>query len=441
FGNVYTRNPTGAFDIARKPHHKLKAMLQKVDDTYHIAKALKKVGWPSRWNEWSTKPESRSWQIETAGKTPSFSLSPTESTKWLRYKHIVPSTRDWLEHIENGQLPPRLENFEGQLIGDFYTYNFFVPKRLREPLSVEDWMSPTCNEDGRYLSAKAGIHWVNDLAIECEVKVKSDTGQLELDLVKSGTHFTCSIDIATGKATLASSNENISFVSNEKKAVDSPTGKTPIKGKGAYRIRYANCDDKLYLWVNEKIIRFEGPTEYVYIQEEHPTPKFSAKDPGDAQPAGVGGKNIELTIDRFQVLRDVFYINTRSSENYREFEYKDYPTEVYTTNYETSTHQSNIRSLPLRRIFEDPTRWNTDEALDFFSSQIHSNPNYFYELDTDQFMPLGDNSPSSQDARAWDHGHYFERKYLIGKALLIYWPHAWRQPFLFPNFRRIGFIR
>ena len=40
-----------------------------------------------------------------------------------------------------------------------------------------------------------------------------------------------------------------------------------------------------------------------------------------------------------------------------------------------------------------------------------------------------------------DH-NYVERDLLIGKALLIYWPHTWNRPIPFtPNFRRMGPIR
>jgi signal peptidase I len=60
----------------------------------------------------------------------------------------------------------------------------------------------------------------------------------------------------------------------------------------------------------------------------------------------------------------------------------------------------------------------------------------------DQFFPLGDNSPASQDARSWGQPDYVARELLIGKALLIYWPHAWNRPVYFtPNFQRMGVIK
>ena len=50
-----------------------------------------------------------------------------------------------------------------------------------------------------------------------------------------------------------------------------------------------------------------------------------------------------------------------------------------------------------------------------------------FPLGSDQFFVLGDNSAMSKDGRLWgiDHKDYWvPRKLLIGKALLIYWPHS-----------------
>jgi signal peptidase I len=61
---------------------------------------------------------------------------------------------------------------------------------------------------------------------------------------------------------------------------------------------------------------------------------------------------------------------------------------------------------------------------------------------------LGDNSPASQDARLWDNERFVHRDLLVGKALMVFWPHSFHRipgtsiPFpFFPNFARMGFIR
>ena len=61
---------------------------------------------------------------------------------------------------------------------------------------------------------------------------------------------------------------------------------------------------------------------------------------------------------------------------------------------------------------------------------------------------LGDNSPMSQDARLWEGEKFVGRELMIGKALMVFWPHSFNQipgtsiPFpFFPNFARMGLIR
>ena len=48
-----------------------------------------------------------------------------------------------------------------------------------------------------------GLHWVSDLALEGDVEVQGDQGELLLLLVKGGISYTCRVDVATGKATLS----------------------------------------------------------------------------------------------------------------------------------------------------------------------------------------------------------------------------------------------
>jgi len=79
-----------------------------------------------------------------------------------------------------------------------------------------------------------------------------------------------------------------------------------------------------------------------------------------------------------------------------------------------------------------------------------------FRLGADEFFALGDNSPNSQDSRAWrrrgrgNNGVSYRpgvvpRDYLVGKALFVYWPSFFRPygkrvPVFIPNVGRMRFI-
>jgi signal peptidase I len=177
-------------------------------------------------------------------------------------------------------------------------------------------------------------------------------------------------------------------------------------------LRFSNLDDELRLWVNERVVKFDGGTTYRRNSNAPVRPVYSTQDPGDAEPVGIGSERVALEITRLRVLRDVYYV---ASNRYRNF---DYP-------------------ISLDREVKNPESWSKSNAFvkrpDFPAVQ----------LGDDQFFPMGDNSPSSKDARMWGGDEPFvRRKFLTGKAVLIYWPHSWRRPIpLWPNFKRMNFIR
>jgi hypothetical protein len=88
--------------------------------------------------------------------------------------------------------------------------------------------------------------------------------------------------------------------------------------------------------------------------------------------------------------------------------------------------------------------------------EIRDEPILDFPLEADQFFVLGDNSAASKDGRLWIDVHHVDRRLLIGRALVIFWPHmvpaAWhasvRLPVFgevqlpsWPNFARMRLIR
>jgi signal peptidase I len=269
-----------------------------------------------------------------------------------------------------------------------------------------------------------GQHWVDDLAVECLADVTSSEGELSLLLVRGGNKVICRINLADGKATLSITKQGggtLSFTADDGKSAASPTAQTSVKGKGSYRLRLSNCDHELLLWVNGSVVRFDGPTTYDFgAEDDLVAPFYSAADPGDLAPAGVAAKGAAVKLSGLRIYRDKYYIATTTGG----------------TDYDRPLDPARIHE-----VFQDPSQW---ESSGLFAPDNRGSEDF--ELKEDQFLPLGDNSPQSYDARYWfssyNEHHYVERDLLIGKALLIYWPHTWNRPIPFtPNFSKMGPIR
>jgi signal peptidase I len=415
-GNIYTRSAqdgdAGKVRIARKPPHKLKAMLQLVDDTRYRSAELTDAGWPSRWQEWSATGEP-AWRHQADGQGFETSAAPGDPA-WLRYRHLVPWTEDW-EDLAEGRIPRRLTDgqLQGQLITDYYAYN-------------------DGGEGYRYRNASAiGMHWVGDLAIHGEgVEIQGNQGSILLDLVQGGVHYTCRIDVATGEAVLSIDEGRRPFTGEDGTQVKQPKAATPVRGPGTYDLRLANCDDQLLLWVDDRLVEFDGPTTYEH--DGNVKPKWSPQDAGDLEPAGLGAEGVAVRVQNLQVLRDVYYVaSSHDTEEDGRIPAED--------DYEDLLH-SGSRANYIARVFADHQSWATTTLFD-------TRREVQFELGPDDFFPMGDNSPQSQDARVWkarfpQTDPLVTRDLLTGKALLIYWPHAWRRPIPFlPNFRRMGLIR
>ncbi len=419
-GNIYTRaaeeGDAGPFRIARKPPHKVKAMLQLVDDAQYRSAELTDAGWPSRWQEWSAA-EAPAWRPQADGQGFE-TTSAAETLAWLRYRHLVPWTEDW-EDLGRGRIPRRLADgqLQGQLITDYYAYN-------------------DGGEGARYRNAAAiGMHWVGDLALNARgVEIQGNQGAVLLDLVQGGVHYTCRIDVATGEAVLSIDDGQRAFFGEDGSQVKHPKASTPVRGPGTFDLRLANCDEQMLLWVDERLVEFDGPT--TYQPDANVKPKWSPQDAGDLEPAGLGAAGVALRVQNLQVLRDVYYV----ASSYDTEEDGRIPAE---DDYEDLLYPGSIsnRANYIAHVFADPKSWATTTLFDARRENVK------FVLGPDDFFPMGDNSPQSQDARVWtsrfpDTPPLVKRELLTGKALMIYWPHAWRRPIPFwPNFRRMGLIR
>lgn len=408
------------FQIARKPPEKILAMRQLVHDTNYDPAELAAAGWPLRW---SAAPNNNAgWKTEEIpdGQTVQqrYSIDASAGEAWLHYTHLPPTYDVWQE-ITREQLAddapstPQLPAPRPKLITDANPYNARVHElefhRQGFPRETSLAIDPR----------NLGVHWVGDLMLNATVDVESAAGDLILELVEGGKSFRCTIDLKTGDATLTAAGDD----------TFAPTAKTSINQPGTYHIGFSNFDDELLLWIDDAVVKFDGPTNYdvnkIFGARADLLPATSADDPGDLAPVRIGARNADLAVTRMQVWRDLYYIAPADVEPIR-----DVPVNPY----------------ELSQAAYIPSEW------DIYKERIHTD----YPLDDDQFFVMGDNSAESSDARFWGganfagdaEGQYLDGRLLIGKALSVYWPHSWNRipgvgiPFpLFPNFEDMRLVR
>jgi signal peptidase I len=466
-GDVFTRpldDEVAPFRIERKPPDKVAAMLQPVHDSDYESATLFKGGWPLRWaattpNGWKVdaKPGdltvAQSYTIDSAADAPA-----DAPLAWLRYRHQLPQgSETWTAAVEAAksgslaelakQLDVSLavaeESFQAsihpELITDFNSYNARI-HRL-DLIKGYGW--------SQTLERYQGMNWVSDLAVEANVDVEEARGELVLDLVEAGYHFQATIDLATGKATLGvidgRTGESLEFKDE---------AQTPIKGTGAYHVRFANIDDQLLLWVNGELVPFthgEYDPDVLFAaaggrEKMIPWAADEGGYQGDLAPAGVGARGAELAISRLAVLRDVYYIATDDTLARR-------LQDGMTADYDPYRLAANAdgQTIPglgeLRDLFAERGAWPrflTRRALEF-------------PVKDKQLFVMGDNSPESADCRLWvsngdpfrsrPGGRYLDRRLVIGKAVCVFWPHSWGGiPGLnklpgFPNFGDMRMVR
>ena len=452
-GDIYVMTPdeqsgTWTREICRKPAKKLRQVLIDVDDTDFVGRELESVGWPSRWQQWTESP---AWDVGSVDGKTTWDILAEPETQWLRYRHLAPNLKpaanetlfahtsgDWSaiarvqqkrsdSKSETINIQSELELPPGRLISDAMSYNDgwlnVRPPQVSDPTTgsrLNPQLLPGLTVPGE------GYHWVGDLGLEITCDIESDSGTLALDLVEGGAHFTCLIDVSTGQATLSCSDPTVQFNDKSGNEVATPTASTSVLGNAATQIMFLNADDQLFLWVNDKRVRFNAST---YTRPDQPVPKYSPEDPGDAEPAGIGAKGLDMSISRLKIVRDIYYSSVNG--------------DLKKSNPEIET---GFAPRDIRGIFDDPESWGGARAKRLFETKRdQKTPTFSLEKgatrDKDQFLPMGDNSTKSLDGRMWPKNHYVERDMLIGRAILIYWPHTLNSPPYFPNFKKMKFIR
>ncbi|WP_345683730.1 signal peptidase I [Novipirellula caenicola] len=499
-GDVY-RQPIaeqdGSDQIIRKPADKLLAMSQLVYDTAFQSPDLIAANYPSRWQPWTdgaTSPPTDSWQVkrDAEGLTASLPTEAAARLHWLRYYHRWPDEQQW-DRASKGLSLSDVDPYSSRLITDFYAYGSYVTVDADYVYDERPTLLPTRSgwfsriarmlnggyssgtfspsyESGKgpeqfegratYGSAdlsRDGVHWVGDLILETDVETSADSKEVVFEIVEAGIPYRCTIDLTTGVAVLSiGEDDSRAFTAIGEKRNLHPTAQTAFTAGSRHRVRFSNCDDQIVLWVDDSVVEFDAPTTYDSRQflsdaENHPY-YVSAGKPLDAAPVGVGVRGGTSTVHQLRIERDKYYIATKASDAGM-YDYEIEELGDLSSGRFSFRNQELMRRLmaEFQQVMADPEQWS-----DFEGWQTRRSVSF--RLEEDQFFPMGDNSPESLDARcwagtklrpgmtaeadAWARADFVPRDLLVGKALLVFWPHSWNQPVPFtPNFRRMKLIR
>jgi signal peptidase I len=314
----------GEFVIIRKGPENLLAMRRLVYDNDHQAQDL------TRPEEQRWVPDGESWSPN--GKT-AFKTDGQGGQTWLRYRHVLRGSRG-----------------QPQLITDYMGYNTWAAGHAGHSAPQENWAS--------------------DLMVECEAAVSSGEGTFTLELSRGADRFQASFDLATGECTLYR-------LVKGKEPEKLGSAKTRMKGKGTYAVRFANVDDRLTVWVDERLPFGDG------VAYDAPRTIVPTKENDLERPVSIGSEGARVAVSKLKVFRDTYY----------------------TTNRED---QPRLR---------DVEKFRPDEADTW--SALAEGPVATWYIQPGHYLCLGDNSPESSDGRSWG---LVPRRLLLGRALLVYYP-------------------
>jgi signal peptidase I len=313
----------GKYAIVRKKPENLLSMRRIVYDNDHQARDLlgDKADQHKRW-----APADNGW---SAGGATAFKSEGGEGTSWLRYRHL-------------------LRNREGkpQLITDFMGYNTWQGGSHRAPSE----------------------NWASDLMLECEVKVEKPDGKFLLELSRGTHRYQTSFDLKTGECTL------LDVVNG--KETELGKAKTALTA-GTHAVRFANVDDRLVVWVDERLPFGDGVT-YGPLLNLEPTRENDLE-----RPASVGSSGAKVTVSKLKLYRDTYYTTASG----------DQPSAADVAGFDPA----------------DPGTF----------SKLADAPVSTYYVQPGHYLCLGDNSPESSDGRTWG---LVPQRLLLGRALLVYYP-------------------
>ena len=482
-GDVYARpvdaeSPRDA--ILRKSPRKLLAMRHLVYDTAFQSPGLVESEYPARWQPWqpgAERPPADSWTVDRSGGvlTAVVEAGDAAAPKWLRYFHHWPDDGQW-DKIDAGLSQAGVDPYQSRLITDFYAYDAAISvaatkvydrppskapgsglSRLRNLLGSGyggGQFSPDYEPGGdldQFIrvnygtpnTARDGLHWVGDLMVEADVETSPESQELLLELIEAGVKYQCGFDLSDGTAVLSINDGTPQpFVGPGGETSVSPAAVTDVVAGSRHTMRLSNCDDQLLLWVDGSLVEFDAATtfdsrSYRGAAANHAALRRPTSSAGRFPGRHRGDRGDEHDSPPPHRPRQVLHLDRRPGTRL------DYDM---STLWELTGQRVTLSDI--QAVMTEPELWSQFKGW-------NARRSVSFKLEEDQFFPMGDNSPESLDARCWagakeafgmdrsvdddayrwSDAWYVPRDLLVGKALLVFWPHPWNEPLPYtPNF-------
>lgn len=251
------------------------------------------------------------------------------------------------------------------------------------PTLISDFEAYNTGEVAHMASYLPPVNWVGDLMLECRLNVHQLSGVITFELVEAARAYRCTWRPADGEVLLSLNGQEIA------------RSTLPVGGPGEVDVRFANFDDRLTFWLDNQLVFGDGVA----------VPPLSESESGprreDLQPVRVMFDKAAMTVSRLKLYRDTYYTQTAREADYEPHDRQSSPSEPQLAHWRTRL---------VEKMQFDPTRQ--------------------YVIGSEQFLMLGDNSPSSQDSREWsEDARVVDRKLVLGRALVLYWP-PWHWKFI-----------
>jgi len=261
------------FHIWRKTPAKVLALRRIVYDNNHQAKDLKdRIG-------------AQRWSPEKDGGN----LTPQEYDK----KRALAPKDAW---GSDGKFGFQHKSGAGEEVDWLRYRNLLVDRRSSytpELQPIRDFMGYNTSDDK---------NWVGDLILECKAEIKEAQGELILELSKGVDRFQARWDLSTGTCSLVRLDASGSTQDLAKK-------ETSLKKPGTYRLRFANVDERLIVWVDGSLpfgdgVPYDPPSDRM---------KNGNSKPNDLEPASIGVKGGAVNVSDLSLWRDTYYTNSQGT--------------------------------------------------------------------------------------------------------------------------------